>query len=208
MPVARIALVLLILGEAIQWATIVLGGLAYPDYDPLRQYVSELGATGAVTGEAVSWFGFFPSGLLIVGFCLTAAVLLRRNPAAVVGLLLLGWYAFGLIGAAIYPCAFECQRTEPTAAQMMHDLIGGTGYLAGVIGVVVAGVSMRRSGARWLLPLGLVCSVVAFLVFGAMVAEVEMLGLAQRALEVALTVFLLSFGLALDRGRLTASSPA
>ena len=198
-----IAFVLLLLGEAIQWGAMIAGGLAYPGYDPLRQYVSELGATGAVTGEAVSWFGFFPSGLLIVAFCLTAAFLMRRNLAAVIGLLLLAWYAFGLIGAAIYPCAFECSRSEPTTAQMTHDLIGGTGYLAGVIGLAVAALSTRRSGAAWLMPLGLVCFVVAFLAFGALVADVEMVGLVQRVLEAALTLFLMAFGLALARGRLT-----
>lgn len=201
-----IALVLLILGEAIQWGAMIAGGLAYPGYDPLRQYVSELGATGAVTGEAVSWFGFLPSGLLIVAFCLMAAVLMRRNVVAVIGLLLLAWYAFGLIGAAIYPCAFECSRAEPTAAQMMHDLIGGTGYLAGVIALLVAALSVRRSRAGWLLPLGLACFVVAFLAFGGLVGEIEMLGLAQRVLEAALTVFLIAYGLALAKGRLDASA--
>lgn len=202
MRLGRIAFVLLILGEAIQWGAMIAGGAAYPGYDPLRQYVSELGATGAATGEAVSWFGFFPSGVLIVGFCLLAAAVLRRNMMAVLGLLLLAWYAFGLVGAALYPCAFECSRVEPSPSQMMHDLIGGTGYLAGVFGLLLAAVSTRRSRAQWLMPLGLICFVVALVAFGALVAEVDMLGLVQRILELALTVFLLSFGLALAKERL------
>lgn len=204
MSAGRFALLLLILGEVVQWGTILIGAMAYPGYDSVRQYVSELGATGAVTGQAVSWFGFFPSGALIIGFCLIAAVLLRRNVPAVVGLLLLAWYAFGLIGAAIYPCAFECGRSEPSAAQMMHDLIGGTGYLAGVLGVLVASLAVGKTQAKWLLPLGLVCFGVAFLTFGAVLADIEMRGLVQRVLEGALTVFLLAFGLALLQGRLVA----
>jgi hypothetical membrane protein len=208
MSAGRFALILLVLGEVIQWGTILIGGLVYPGYDPLRQYISELGATGAVTGSAVSWFGFFPSGLLIVGFCLISAALLRRNPAAVVGLLLLAWYAFGLIGAAVYPCAFECSRAEPTAAQMMHDLIGGTGYLAGVAGVLLAALAMGRTRARWLLPLGLVCFVVALISFGGVVGDIEMRGLAQRILEAALTIFLLAVGWALATERLVAVSEA
>lgn len=207
MTAARFALVLLVLGEVVQWGTILIGGLAYPGYDPLRQYVSELGATGAVTGPAVSWFGFFPSGVLIIGFCLIAAVALRRNVLAVIGLVLLAWYAFGLIGAAIYPCAFECGRAEPSAAQMMHDLIGGTGYLAGVVGLLLTGLAVGRSRAKWLLPLGLVCFAVAFVSFGGVVADIEMRGLAQRVLEAALTVFLLALGWALAQGRLVAARP-
>jgi hypothetical membrane protein len=208
MSAGRFALTLLVVGEVIQWGTILVGGLAYPGYDPLSQYISELGATGAVTGQAVSWFGFFPSGVLIIGFCLTAAVLLRRNVLAAIGLLLLAWYAFGLIGAAIYPCAFECGRAEPSAAQMMHDLIGGTGYLAGVVGLLLTGLAMGRTEARWLLPLGLGCFAVAFLSFGGVVSDIEVRGLAQRVLEGALTIFLLALGWALAQGRLVASTKA
>jgi len=47
MSAGRIALALLVVGELIQWGTILIGGAVYPGYDHVRQYVSELGATGA-----------------------------------------------------------------------------------------------------------------------------------------------------------------
>ena len=47
----------------------VAGGLVYPDYNHLTQYISELGATGAVTGPAVRP-AFVASGILLTLFWL------------------------------------------------------------------------------------------------------------------------------------------
>ncbi|ADL01923.1 DUF998 domain-containing protein [Brevundimonas subvibrioides] len=206
MTAPRLAFVLLLLGEGIQLAAIVIGGALYPGYDHLRQYISELGATGAVTGPAVSWLGFVPSGLLITAFCGLAGWILRRNLLAVVACLLLGWYGLSLAGAGLYPCAFECARSEPTLDALMHDLIGGTGYLTGVVGLALAGLSARSGAAPWLAPLGLGCAAVALLGFGGIVADVELGGLFQRLLESAMAVFLIAFGWALRRSGV--SNPA
>jgi len=199
MTAARLAFGLLLVGELIQLATVLVGGGLYPGYDHARQYISELGATGAVTGPAVSWWGFVPSGMLITAFCLVAAWMRRGEALAVVACLMLAWYGLSLSFAGIYPCAFECARTEVTFDAMMHDLVGGTGYLTGILGVALAALSSRTGRAVWLRPLGLVCSVVAAIGFAAIIADVELGGVFQRALEVSLGVFLLAFGWALVR---------
>lgn len=205
MKLARLAFALLVVGELIQLATVIAGGAFYPDYDHARQYISELGATGAVTGPAVSWFGFVPSGLLITAFCLIAAWLLRRNALAVVACVMLAWYGLSLSAAGVYPCAFECARTEVSFNAMMHDLVGGTGYLTGILGVALAALAIRSDRAGWLRPLGLVCAAVAVAGFAAIIVDVELGGLFQRALEGSLAVFLLAFGWALARGSPPAS---
>ena len=202
MPLGRIAFGLLLLGELIQLTTVLVGGAIYPGYDHARQYISELGATGAVTGPAVSWWGFVPSGLFITGFCLIATWLMRRNAAAVAACLMLAWYGLSLSAAGVYPCAFECARSEVTFDAMMHDLVGGTGYLTGVLGVALAGLSMRSGEARWLRPVGLICAGAAAVGFAAIIADVELGGLFQRVLETALAVFLLAFAWALAKGSL------
>lgn len=202
----RIALGLLTIGVLIQLVAILWAGAVYPGYDPIRQHISELGATGAVTGPAVSWWGFVPSGLFMGGFCLISAWMLRRSGLAVTACLLLGWYGFSLSAAGVYPCAFECARSEVTFSAMMHDLFGGTGYLTGIIGMGLAGLWARTSRAPWLAPLSAVCVVIAVAGFGAIIIESEFSGLLQRGLEGAMAVFLLAFGWALADGRLTPMS--
>lgn len=202
MSLGRIAFGLLLIGELIQLGAVLLGGAAYPDYDHARQYISELGATGAPTGAVVSWWGFVPSGLFITGFCLIAAWLKRRNALAVAACLMLAWYGLSLSAAGVYPCAFECARSEVTFNAMMHDLVGGTGYLTGVLGVGLAALSVRAGDAGWLRLLGLVCAAVAAAGFAAIIADVEMGGVFQRALEGSLAVFLLAFGWTLSKRRL------
>ena len=200
MRARHLAFACLVAGEAIFLGLILIGGAAYPGYDHARQYISELGATGAVTGPAVSWWGFMPSGALILAFCLIAAWLMRRRSLAVVGLLLLAWYAFGLINSAAFPCDFECAREDPSPAQMMHDLVGGTGYLVAVAGVLLVALSAVRSRARWLVPLGVVCAMAAFAGFAGIAADIEFRGVSQRLLEAALALFLIAFGYALMKG--------
>lgn len=194
MSAGRFAFLLLVVGNLIQVLTITIGGALYPGYDHARQYISELGATGAVTGPAVSWLGFVPSGGIIAAGCLIAAWVSRRNGLSVAFWLLLGWYGVSLAAAGVYPCAFECNRAEPSFNALMHDLFGGTGYLTAVIGLVLGGFAAGRQGRRGLVVLAVICTATAALGFGGVIAEAEPAGLIQRALEGAIMVFTLAFG--------------
>ena len=201
MTLGRLAFALILLGEIVQWGGIVIGGAAYPGYDSLRQYISELGATGAVTGWMVSWLVFVPSGLLILAGCLLAAWAMRRSVPGLLGWLLLAWYGASLTGAGIYPCEFECARTEVTFNALMHDLVGGTGYLAVPIGIWLVTAAGRATGAAFV-AFGVVCGLLALIGFGGVVADPEFGGLLQRVLEGSVTVFLLVAAWLMARGRL------
>ena len=124
----------------------------------------------------------------------------RGKALAVAACLMLAWYGLSLSGAGVYPCVFECARSEVTFDAMMHDLVGGTGYLTGVLGVALGALSIRAGDVRWLRPLGLVCAAVAATGFAAIIADVELGGVYQRALEGALAVFLLGVGWAQAKG--------
>lgn len=194
MTAGRIAFSLLVVGFVVQWVAIVWGGAVYPGYDHLQQYISELGATGAVTGAAVSWWGFVPSGLLIGAGCGIGAWLSRRCGLAIAVWLMLGWYGLTLAAAGVYPCEFECARTEASSNALMHDLYGGTGYLAGILGLVLAVFVARRQGRGGLAVLAGLCAVVAVVGFVGVIAETRPGGLIQRALEGAMALFILAFG--------------
>lgn len=203
---SRLAFGVIVLGLAVLLAAVVWGGSVYPGYDHSRQFMSELGATGAVTASSVNTWGYIPNGLFVATFCLLATWILRRSPLAVVACLLLAANGVGMAGAGFYPCDFECSRSDPSAAAELHDLFGGLGYLCAILGVGLASLWARKSDAPWLAPLGLVVLIVSVIGFYGVVAEVELRGLFQRAMEVALAVFMLALAWALMKG-LRASRP-
>ncbi len=197
---SRFGFAALVLGLLTLVVSVVWGGLVYPGYDHSRQFMSELGATGTVTGAAVNSWGFVPNGLLIAAFCLLAARILRRSALAVTACLLLALNGVGMAVAGVYPCDFECSRSSQTIAAELHDLWGGLSYLSAILGIGLASLWARRSAAPWLTPIGVGAAVVSLVGFSAVVADVELAGLFQRALETALAVFMLSLGWALTKG--------
>lgn len=197
---SRIAFASIVAGVGVLLVAVVWGGWLYPGYDHARQYISELGATGAPAGAVVSQWGFIPNGLLVTVFCLLVAWILRRSALAVVACLLLALNGVGMTGAGVYPCDFECSRSDPSPGAMLHDLFAVLGYLCAILGVALASLWAAISRARWLAVIGFVALAVNVLGFPAIIAEVELVGLYQRAMEAALGLFLVAFGWALTKG--------
>lgn len=203
---SRIAFATIVVGVGVLAVAVVAGGAVYPGYDHGRQFMSELGATGSVTGGWVNPFGYIPNGVLMTAFCLMAAWILRRNTLAVLACLLMAGNGVGMWGAGVYPCDFECSREDPSGAAMLHDLFGGLGYLCAIFGLVLTAVWSRRSSAPWLSPLSAVVLVVSIVGFYGVVAEVELKGLYQRAMEAGLAIFMLALGWAMLKGLRGAAS--
>lgn len=197
---SRLAFGALVLGVGILVVAVVWGGAVYPGYDHARQFMSELGATGAVTGSSVNTWGYVPNGVFVTAFSLLAAWILRHSALAVVACLLLAGNGVGMTGAGVYPCDFECSRSDPSAAALLHDLFGGLGYLCAIFGVGLTALWAWRSAAPRLALLGVVALIVSLVGFYGVVAEVEYLGLFQRTMETALAVFMLALGWALVKG--------
>lgn len=196
----RIAFSLIVLGVGVLLVAVVWGGAAYPGYDHARQFMSELGAAGAVTGASVNSWGYIPNGILVTAFSLIAAWILRGSAIAVLACLFLAGNGIGMTGAGIYPCDFECSRSDPSGTAVLHDLFGGLGYLCAILGVALAALWARKSSAPWLAILGVVVLIVSIVGFYGVVAEVEWRGAFQRAMETALGIFMLALGWALMRG--------
>jgi len=188
----------------------VAGGLAYSGYDHLRQYISELGATGAPTGAAVS-LAFIASGALLTAFWLICAVLFRDSRLAVVGFGLSALNGLGLLFGGVFQCDFECSLASPSPEALLHDVLGGLGYLCGIAGVLVVGLAWRnRPDRRGLFRLSLLCGVPAAMTIWLIHPGFEWYGGAQRLLELALAVWTLAVAFEVRRlgdPRGTPSSP-
>ena len=178
---------------------IVVGPFGYPGYDSLGQHISEMGATGAPHGPTISAL-FIASSVLMIAFWLLCLKALPFNTLRAAGLTLLAANGAGLLGAGVYPCDFECARTDPSVAQQLHDLFGGLGYLSGVLGLFLLALGLRSlDGWSRLFPLVMFCAVAAALSFPLIAPEFPWHGAAQRVLEAAFMVAILAVAMRLWR---------
>jgi hypothetical membrane protein len=184
---------------AVMAGVILIGPLGYPGYDSLSQHISVLGAAGAPQGGMVSGL-FIITSVLLVAFWLLHLKALPFSAMRTAALILLALNGLGLLGAGVYPCDFECARTDPTVSQQLHDLFGGVGYLSGVIGLFALAAGLRRlEGWSRLVPLVLACAVIAALSLVMIAPEFAWHGAAQRVLEAAFMIVIVAAAMRLWR---------
>lgn len=177
---------------------VLIGAGAYPGYSHARQYISELGATGAPNGALVSLGGFLPIGVLLMFFCGLAARLEPRGALRALGFAALSIFALSYVGAAFVRCDLGCPSQPTTPSQMLHNLFGLAGYLFGPVGLMLLGVSARGwPSGRWLSPLAFICGAVALAGFLAMTGEMR--GLVQRGVEGAMGAWILAYAFSIRR---------
>lgn len=180
-------------------AAAVAGSIAYPGYDHLTQYISELGATGAPTSRAAS-LAFIASGVLLAAFWLLCIGLFPKSPLSVIGFGLSALNGLGLMSGGVFPCDFECSLENATSAAVLHEVLGGVGYLCGVVGLMLVGLAAKNwPRGRNLFHLAIVCGAPAAGAVWLVNPAFEFYGAAQRVLEVALAAWTIGVALAVRR---------
>jgi hypothetical protein len=175
---------------AAAWALAVplLGGALEPGYSHLAQYISELGARGAMHARAVSALGFAPIGALMLAFLAAASTQLPRVPQTVFGTTALAMVGLAYLISAVFPCDPGCP-SQGSRAQAVHNLFGLLEYSGAFIGLRVLATGFRSAPAwRGLAP---VTSAAAIAVAGAFIAMLSpglewCRGLSQRVAELAI----------------------
>lgn len=183
-------------------ALIVAGGIFYPGYDQTGQFISELGAVDAPTYPWAGWLGLIPLGIFQCVFCLTALRSAPKSGLALAGFIALAGYGLGAIGGGIFPCdaGSGCMPDEPSVSQMLHNAIGGGGYLIGVLGLALASIAaFGWQGGRWLGVLGLASTAIALVALMAIEGFAEWRGALQRTAEAAFLIWFLACGWWLKR---------
>ena len=164
----------------------------YSGYSHVSQFISELGASGAPTEILFRFVGFMPTGILLMLFSFAAIKVLPKSAMTTLGFCLLGYNAFALLAAAFFPCDFGCRPESPSVSQIVHNLLGFGGYLAAIVAIFLLGFQSRKwQGLEYLLPVGLVCGLVAVAGLLAMDPLFDLVGIAQRILEVSIGLWTL-----------------
>ncbi|MBP7705228.1 MAG: DUF998 domain-containing protein [Caulobacter sp.] len=184
---------------------IVVGAAAWPGYSHVRDFISELGATGAPQGRLVSLGGFLAVGVCLTAFCAAAALVAPRSRLRYAGFACLGLFGLGYMAIAFFRCDFGCPPTSPSLSQTLHSLTSLAGYVGAPVGMVLLGLSARRwPGAAGLFPLGLVTAAIAAAGFLGMLVESPVGGLVQRLVEGSILVWIVACAFAIRREPATA----
>lgn len=182
-----------VLGLLVFLITVVAGGAAFPGYSHTSQFISELGATGAPHSKLVSWMGFIPSGLLLMTFAITAPLALPRSAITWLGFASIGYYAFGLVGAGIFPCDYGCRAEQPSVGQRIHNAIAVTGYLAGITALLLLGIQARKwPGGGHLIALAVLCGLVGTIALLFLSPDFGYVGFAQRTVEACMGMWIIA----------------
>lgn len=179
--------------------SVALGALT-PGYSHVSQFISELGASGAPYEWWARRLGFLPAGVLMLAFCGLAFVALPRSKSMVLGLAGLGIFAAGYVVASQFPCDPGCRPAEPSASQVIHNTLGGLGYLLAPAFLLALSQAVRPwPGTAWLVNSGRVAAVLALVGLLTLTPESPFVGLSQRLLEAAVLGWVALLGLYLAR---------
>ncbi len=121
-------------------------GALQADYNPLAQYLSELGATGAPNAGVIKYAGFLPTGLALGGTLIGLYALLPKSSGTALGLAAIGLTSVSYIGAVFYPCDPGCPA-EGSASQLIHNLLGLIGYVGPIAGLFMLHRAIRSKVA-------------------------------------------------------------
>jgi hypothetical protein len=196
----KLAMICALAGAAWLVGMVVIGGATYPGYDHASQYISELGATDAPYGPSISWFGFFPLGILITVFAISAFLAAPKSLLSALGFFGVGLFAIGYVGATFFPCDYGCRPENPTPSQVLHLLFGLVGYMGAPLTLLLLGLASRRWPSAGVLPLaGYIAAAPSLIAFLTMAPESPLVGVSQRVLEASMIGWVVLCGLYLGR---------
>ena len=128
-------------------AAVVSASIRYPGYSHAKNFISELGATGAPGAAIMNFAGFLAYGVLIVAFALAIHRSIRPDIGGWLGPAMLGLYGLAYVGVAMAPCDPGCQSPAPSLHHQLHILLGDLIVLTAVLGPCTLYSRMRQDPA-------------------------------------------------------------
>lgn len=137
-----------ILAPATFTAVVVVAGWIRPDYSHLRQFISELGATGTVGAPLMNYAGFIPTGVMLLLFARATRALILGDAAAALGCAFLHFFGVAVLVAGIVRCDEGCPIARGSLSNLVHGFGSPVAFLCAVGAMAGFGWALRRR-AGW-----------------------------------------------------------
>lgn len=197
-----------ILGVTLFGVASILGGFQFEDYNPMSQYISESMAVDTPYGQALRYFGYIPSGLLLTIFAFSA---LRKFPGSnftKIGFWGLGiFYGIATVIVGIFPCDKGCSKelVEPSISQIIHNLTGSLTYVFVPISFIMIGIGLRKFKIHsGLSNIALLCGFNSIIFIGLLLTDplAEYAGLYQRIIEGTFIIWIIACSIFIKKSKI------
>lgn len=178
-----------IIGVTLFSVASILGGFQFDDYNHLSQYISETYAIDTPYGQALRYFGYIPSGLLLTIFAFSGYKKFPQSNLIKIGFYGLGvFYGLATTIVGIFPCDKGCNKEliDPSISQLIHNLTGFLTYIFVPLSIIAIGIGLRQLNAHLgLSKIALFCGLNCILFIGILLSDplTEYVGLYQRIIE-------------------------
>jgi len=153
--VQKILAVCGILGPIIYTIVLTALGMMWPSYDPVSQYMSELGAVDAPHAIIMNTFGFSLLGIFFILFGFGLYLGLRKHAVTTISIILIVVAGISMFAVGFFPCDPGCNNVTPTG--IAHSLTATIPAIVMPIGILLSAYSLRKDhnwqGHWWLLSL-------------------------------------------------------
>lgn len=178
------------------FATAFIGGINYPHYNHITQFISELGANGAPNNLIINYLGLTLTEVFLIIYFVFLLKNYRLNKISRIGIYILLLYCLLLIIGALFPIEYEFSTETYSLSQTIHSIAGGLAYLMGIVGIIVLSIGYKIfSDDNKILIYGLVLSTISIICLTFLIEENELDGLIQRLLEASIYLWIILFSL-------------
>lgn len=122
----------------------IIGAYLRPDYEHLHNFISELGATNTNNEVLMNYGGFILSGFLFCCFSISLLLIVPKGLIAKFGAYLILIFGMGMTLAGIFSCDAGCPQIG-SLESTIHDRVSAVTFFSAIIGIVLLGISFRKS---------------------------------------------------------------
>lgn len=132
-----------IIGSILFTVITLLSGYLQTDYNPLNNFVSELGATNSSTELLMNRIGFIPSGILFSLFGFSLLIIVSKRIKSRIGSVLIMIFGLGMTLAGIFSCDPGCPSIG-TMESIIHDRVSAVTFISAILGIILMGISFKK----------------------------------------------------------------
>jgi hypothetical membrane protein len=132
-----------IAGSILFTSVSLLCGFFKTEYDPIHNFISELGATNSSTENLMNSLGFIPSGLLFCLFGFSIFVVVTNNLTSKIGSILIMVFGLGMTLAGFFSCDVGCPPNG-TMESIIHDRVSAVTFISAIVGIILLGFNLRK----------------------------------------------------------------